>query len=166
MPNLLALDLSGKTGFAVMMRGRPPIFGTFPVPWEPVGQYARRYSALRAWLVDMDQVHQLDGIAFEAPIKKPTDTMHVIRLLTGYAVVVEEFAGTIQRIPGRKAFDICEVSVQTVKKALTGDAYADKKMMIAAASRRGWKVADDHQADAGAVGLVGYETLWPKEKAA
>jgi len=166
MRRLLALDLSGKTGWAVMVRGSAPIFGTWVAPPEAVGEYGKRHSAFRLWLLEMDMVHGFDGFAFESPIMKPTDDMHILRVLIGYAVVVEECAGWLKRQSGREHFGCTEVSVQTTKKALTGDAYADKKKMIAAACRRGWRVADDHQADAGAVGLVGYETLWPKENAA
>lgn len=157
MPRLLALDLSTMTGFAVMERGRAPHFGTWRAPPETVGEYGRRYSALRQWLVEMHQVHQLDGIAFEAPIMKPTDDMHMLRVLIGFAVIVEEVAGSLK-------LECVEVPVPTVKKALTGDAYAKKDKMIAAACRRGWAVADDHQADAGAVGLVAFQTLWPTKR--
>lgn len=47
-----------------------------------------------------------------------------------------------------------EVNVATAKKVLTGNGRAEKADMVIEATRRGFDVTDDHQADACAVGLV------------
>jgi Holliday junction resolvasome RuvABC endonuclease subunit len=152
MPRVLALDPSTHTGFAVMEWGRSPLFGSWYAPAEPVGFYARRFSTFFHWLGEMRQVHQFDALGYEAPIMRETDNIHELRLLIGFADIIEMFAG-IHGIPCR------EVSVQTVKLALTGDPYAKKKAMVSAACRLGWKVANDDQADAGSVGMVVIEDL-------
>lgn len=164
MPRALALDLATTTGHAVMERGRVPMFGTWKAPRTVEGEYGPAYAALWTFLDEMDQVHGFDAVGFEQPIKKRTDTLHILRLLTGFAVVVETWAGVVRLRPGRGSFQCVEVPVPTAKKALTGDSYAEKNAMVAAACRLGWRVANDHEADAGAVGLVTFETLWPTKR--
>ena len=82
--------------------------------------------------------------------------MHTLTLLWGLAAVAQLFAGQ-QGLP-------CEaVAVRDAKKALTDKALATKdEMVVAALQVMNWKVANDHEADAGAVGLVAYERIWPR----
>lgn len=140
-----------------MARGTRPLFGTWYAPDEPVGEYAKRYSELHEWLVEMRMVHGFDAIGYEKPwMNADRDTMHQLRILTGFPVIVECFCGLQKpRIPCR------EVDARVVKKALTGDSFASKPDMVAAAKRLGWAVKNDDEADAGAVGMVTIESLWP-----
>ena len=57
-----------------------------------------------------------------------------------------------------------EVTVQQAKMTLTGKAKATKdEMIVAARTHAGWRVKNDHEADAGAVGVFAYGLLFPKE---
>ena len=161
MPSVLGLDLASHTGFAVVTgMDCVPQFGWWDAPVEPFGVYKKRFSALHLWLEEMQSVHQFDGIAFECPIKKPTDKTSTLRLLMGFSCIVEEFAGIVERRRGRR-FPCLEVSVQDVKKALTGNPYASKPDMKHAATRLGWRVADADQADAGSVAFTAFANFWP-----
>ena len=156
MPKLLALDLSTSVGHAILERGRPPLFGTLRL----VGTtHAARMSAFLAFLEDMQQLHSFDSMAWERPIITPRDTVDKLEILYGLVGIAYAWAGRMD-VPYR------ECSVQQAKITLTGKGTAKKDEMIAAAMKIGWKVADDHQADAGAVGAWAFEQIWPKARAA
>ncbi len=107
------------------------------------------------FLDDMYFVEKFNGMAWERPILKPTDVVNTLELLYGLVGIAYGFAG-MHNLPH------CEVTVQQAKGTLTGDHQADKTAMFRAADLvMKWKVHNHHEADAGAVGLVGYETLWP-----
>ncbi len=166
MPSVLGLDLASHTGWCLVTgMDCVPRFGWWDAPDERFGVYRKRFSALHLWLDEMHQVHQFDGIAFECPIKKPTDKVSTLRLLMGFSCVVEEFAGLVERDRGQR-FPCMEVSVPDVKKALTGDPYASKPDMKHAATRLGWRVADADQADAGSVAFTAFANFWPERAVA
>ena len=121
------------------------------------------------WLEGMITKYQPELIAFESPFipmgpAKDKDvfgkatfvtTAQTLRLQITLAAVIETTA-TKHGIACR------EVTTQSAKKELVGFGRApagDKKWdwgreMVIAATNRGWKVADDHQADAAAVAHV------------
>lgn len=155
MPKLLALDLSGSVGHAIMERGRVPLFGTLRLR----GDRAQQLGEFLTWAEDMHAVHAFDGLAWERPLLKPTDKVDTLELLYGLVGIAYGIAGK-HKLPWR------EVDVKQVKITLTGRANADKTAMVAAAMNDfNWKVADDHQADAGAVGIHAFESIWPKRPA-
>jgi len=157
MSRLLALDLSSNVGHAILVRGRPPTFGTLQL-FHP--DRARRLGAFLVWLEEMYAVHGFDGIAWERPLLLRTDKVDKLEILYGLVGIAYAFAGK-HDLPWR------EVTVQEAKHALTGKSNADKSEMLFAAVRvMGWKATNDHEADAGAVGLVAYDRLWPKAKVA
>lgn len=163
MPVLLALDLSGHVGWALLDRANPPpTFGTLDLPKVPEGEHGRRFAALREWMIDMWRVHKFDAVAYEKPIlpRKSGDlatTMDTLTLLWGLTAVVQLVAAEFKMPPA------VGISVPEVKKALTNKQHATKDEMIYAARRTfGWRVTDDHQADACACGLAAYSRLWPK----
>lgn len=161
MPVVLGLDLASHTGFCIVTAmDCVPKFGCWDAPDERKGVYSKRYAELMFWLEEMHQIHQFDGIAFECPLLLPGDTHNTVRLLTGFAVVVETFAGLMAERLGRK-FLCMEVPVPMVKKAVSGDAYASKEKQKASATRRGWKVADHDEADAGGVAFTAFANFWP-----
>lgn len=101
------------------------------------------------------------ALAFEQPILprragELATTLHTLTLLWGLAATVQLFAG-LHGLP-------CQaVTVREAKKVLTDKANATKdEMVVAALQVMNWKIANDHEADAGAVGLVAYERLWPR----
>ena len=164
MPKLLALDLSTNVGWALLERGVPPRFGTLKLPAAPGGQDGPRFVALREWLFDAWRVHQFQALAYEMPIlpRKSGDlatTMDTLTLLWGLAAIVRLVASEF-KLP-------CEgVGVQEAKIALTNKQHATKdEMVVAAMQDLNWKVSNDHEADAGAVGLCAYERIWPKRAA-
>ena len=157
MPRLLSLDLSSNVGHAVLERGRPPLFGTLRLTGK---DKAAQMSAFLAFLEDAQQLHHFDSMAWERPIITPRDTVDKLEQLYGLVGIAYAWAGRMD-VPYR------ECPVQAAKIALTGRANAKKEEMVAAAMKdMGWKVADDHQADAGAVGIWAFEQIWPKARAA
>lgn len=157
---LLALDLSTSTGFALMERGKPPLLGTFLLPKVPPGDNARRYAALWRWLHDMRATHDFEALAWERPVVPiragKTDALDELELLISLAGICRLFAG-VHHLPHT------HIAWQDVKIALTGSKFAKKPEMIAAAMKIGWKPADDHQADAGGVGVAAMAILNPRQ---
>lgn len=162
---LHALDLSSNVGSAILVRGRPPLFQTLRLS----GDLASMLGRFSQWLDDMHAVHRFDGVAWERPIITPKDKVDKLELLYGLVGVAYAFAG-------RRNLPWHEVTIDEAKFTLVGahttvDAggkrrKVDKTDMVAAAMKLGWKVATDHEADAGAVGICAYERLWPKREAA
>ncbi len=163
---VLALDIATRLGFAVF-EGRDdgsPRFGTYVLPKvldkDDIGT---RTLALRRWLRDQISVVRPDVVAFEAPwVPREGGTGatfidgSVVRLLVSLAGEAETTAKECG------VARIMEVSSASAKVALAGTARLGKdrkKLMVIAGTRRGWRISDDHQADAGAVALVVYDSL-------
>lgn len=151
-----ALDISTSVGSAIMERGKPPMFQTLRL----VGDRAQMAGKLATWLDEMHMVHQFDAVAWERPLFVPKrDTVDKLEILIGLVGVAYAFAG-------KNSLPWCEPTIQEVKTAITGSPKADKLQMIAAAMKIGWKPADDHQADAGGVGVAAMAILNPRSVAA
>ena len=161
MARLLALDLGTRTGWALLQRGTPPSFGTLDLPTANEGEHQVRFAMLHAWLVRLRERQGYEALAFEQRILprragELATTMHTLTLLWGLAAVTQLFAG-------QQGLACEAVAVRDAKKALTDKALATKdEMVVAALQVMNWKVANDHEADAGAVGLVAYERIWPR----
>lgn len=146
---LLALDIATTTGYCAGSPGETPRFGSFTLPraFDP-DELGRRGAAFSNWLNDLITVERPTHIVFEAPIPprggNVTTNIYTVRLLLGLAFTAETIAYL-------REIDCQEAHIQTVRKAFTGSGRADKDMVIAACVKRGWSVADDHQADAGAI---------------
>jgi len=162
---LLALDLSTNVGWAVMERGRTPEFGTERLPGPDAGigviaRQGRRYACLLDWLSTMRSRHGFEALAWERPILphypgQLATTLETMALLWGLAAMAQLFAwrGGLRGIA---------CPVDQAKIALTGSRFAKKADMVRAAwTVMDWPVANDHEADAGAVGLWAYEQLYP-----
>lgn len=159
---VLGLDLSTKTGWAVFHHDDYPVCGTEKLPkvYDP-DDYGRRGWALMQFLERMIAKYGPELVAFESPfipmrpvksddiLGKPSfvTTAQTLRLQITLAAVIETTCE-------KHGIKCVEVSSITAKKELTGDGRAEKRDMVLAATRRGWRVADDHQADACAVALV------------
>jgi crossover junction endodeoxyribonuclease RuvC len=145
---LLALDIATTTGFCIGGPGGEPRFGSFRLPTRfTPDDLGGKGAAFSNWLSDLITVEQPTLISFEAPIP-PRGTMktnvQTIRLLLGLAFEAEVIAYM-------RDVECFEANVQTARKAFTGSGRSDKNDVIAACVKKGWKVADDHQADAGAI---------------
>jgi Holliday junction resolvasome RuvABC endonuclease subunit len=156
---VLALDCSTSVGWAFFKaHGAAPMCGTWKAPstWS-IEDYGSRFAKFHDWLCDMLTTLEPNVLAFESPVLPrgsmdfPT-TEHTLRTLIGL-VSVAELVAKLRGVRCR------EVNVSTAKKALTGNGRAQKSDMIVAATNRGFGVADDHQADACAVGLVALADL-------
>jgi Holliday junction resolvasome RuvABC endonuclease subunit len=157
MNRLLALDLSTSVGWSRPQPPGRPRFGTVVLEGPDL---AWKLGLLLRWLDDQYMVDPFDAIAWERPLLTPTDTVDLLELLYGCAGVCYAFAGK-HKLPWR------EVSVEDVKKGLTGKPRAKKEEMLYAARRTlNWPVNNHHEADAGAVGVIAYARLWPKVRAA
>ncbi len=138
-----------------------PKCGTWKMPaaWS-IEDYGKRFSAFHNWLCDMLTTLEPEVLAFEGPILPRAgfgmvSTEHTLRTLIGLVSVAE----LVANLRGIRCF---EVNVATAKKALTGNGRAEKRDMVVEATRRGWSVRDDHQADACAVAVVVFDMLAPE----
>jgi len=154
MSTLLALDLSGATGWSLFSAGKPPRFGTINSKGEG---HAAICGKFYDWLHDFYSVSPWDAMAWEAPFLAPHDKVDKIKILIGLVGVCLGFANS-QRHPMRYV----EIPPKEVKKRMTGRSDADKADVIAACWSLGWKVGTDHEADACSVGLIAYRRIWPR----
>lgn len=155
MPGLLALDTSVHVGWAYFpSRHRSPRCGTWHAPTARPGLYGVRFNAYRQWLDKMLHDHPLDVLAFETPISQFAGRrdQHVTRLLLGFTAIAEELAYT-------RGLRCLEFWPSEIKLRLAGHGHASGDKMIAAATRLGFAVADDHQADACAIGLCAFDHI-------
>lgn len=162
MTSLLALDISMSCGHAYFSSPMAaPRCGTWPseVIWNS-DNYGAYYVAFEDWLLGMLNVMQPETLAFESPIvggwgSGRGNDQNNMRRLIGVCAVVELLAK-------RRRLPCYEVDNQVAKsfmgvpgrrpKDMSKGQY--KNLMVAAITTRGFDVADDHQADAAAVGLV------------
>lgn len=157
MRKLLALDLSGAVGASwLTTAGGRPRFDTVYLRGPDL---AWRLGQFLVWLEEQYMVDPFDGLAWERPKLMPTDTVDLLELLYGLSGICYGFAG-------KRKLPWCEVSVEDAKIAITGKGKATKEEMVHAANRTlNWRVSTHHEADAGAVGAVAIERLWPDEAA-
>jgi Holliday junction resolvasome RuvABC endonuclease subunit len=158
MSKLLALDLSGASGWALFSAGHPPRFGT--LDWKGQG-HAEICGKFYDWLHDFYSVERWDGMAWEAPFLAPHDKVDKIKILIGLVGICFGFVKS-QRHP----MPYAEIGPKEVKKRMTGRQDADKADVIKACWSLGWKVKTDHEADACSVGLIAYRQIWPLARAA
>jgi hypothetical protein len=160
---VLGLDLGVHVGWQLLDGQRQRQHGTFVLPpRQGVDDFATRAVALYDWLgVKLDQFNPA-LVAFEAPLvpvaglqEKLESQAHVVRGLIVLAGVVELVVALRNRrlLPVHRARCV-EVNVQRAKSQLSGNQWAKKREMIAAAVRRGYHVATEHEADACGVALA------------
>jgi Holliday junction resolvasome RuvABC endonuclease subunit len=134
----LALDLGTTTGWALCTLGGDTISGTESFK---VGRFeggGMRYLRFSRWLDEMAS-HGLGGIWFEEVRRHVgTDAAHVYGGLMA----------TLTSWAEKRGIPYQGVPVGTIKKHATGKGNANKDAMIAAAVARGFRPADDNEADA------------------
>ena len=162
---LLALDLSTHVGWAFFAhRKAKPLLDTWHAPERhrtTRDDFGPMALAFELWLIKMLALHRPDVVAFEAPIlprNKTFEKQRAIRMSYGFAFVTEKVCFGY----GKRCVE-CHPS--TVKVALAGSGKAKKPAMIAAAVRRDFIVATDHEADACGVALVAFEHCEPAQLA-
>lgn len=166
-PLLLGLDLSRQAGWCRLRRYESPTFGTIDL--ERYLTLHERLGRYDDWLEGTHRDEPVDGVAWEGPHLMPHDKMATLLLLYGLITLTRRFAW-------RHNLPWFEAPIPDVKAALLGSTrviypksmpraertkLAKQAMVAAAMEKMGWYVEDHHQADAGGVGLVGYDNLWP-----
>jgi Holliday junction resolvasome RuvABC endonuclease subunit len=149
-PTLLALDLGTTTGWA--LRAYDGLITSGTVSFRP-SRYdggGMRYLRFTNWLTEIDQLSgPIAAIWFEEVRRHAgTDAAHVYGGLMATLTAWAELRGVpYQGVP-----------VGTWKKSVCGKGNADKAAVIAAMRTRGFRPADDNEADAIAILLWALET--------
>ena len=139
-PAVLALDLGTATGWALRTRDDCITSGTMtfkPSRFEGGGM---RYLRFHGWLREMRELAgPIDRIVFEEVRRHiGTDAAHIFG---GLLATLTSWA-ELNTIPYEG------VPVGTIKRFATGKGNADKAAVIAAMQARGFRPADDNEADA------------------
>lgn len=148
---ILGLDFGTKTGVAWGSAGVPPSqvqTETWTLPAGGGDDVGAIMHAMRKRLEDR-LCRGIELAVFEAPYiarhrginGKWVESPNQVRRAYGFAAVCEE-ACYARSIP------CIEVPPSTLKKLLAGHGRSDKGAMVFAAARRGFSVANDHEADA------------------
>lgn len=135
---LLALDLGTVTGWALSSEGAVTS-GTWafrPGRYEGGGM---RYLRFRRVIEEALELGRVGSVYFEEVRgHRGTDAAHVYGGLLG----------TLSALCEERAIPYAGVPVGTIKRHATGAGNAGKAAMVAAAMARGWRPADDNEADA------------------
>jgi hypothetical protein len=150
VPVILALDLGTTTGWALRTAGGQILSGTPGLPPAASRAAACATCGSPTWLVELAMSGTASagsgvrgGQAACRHRRRPC-----LRRLPRHAHRLgEEHVGAYQGVP-----------VGTIKRHVTGRGNADKAAMIAAVRARGFKPADDNEADALALLLWAIET--------
>ncbi len=140
---ILALDLGTTTGWALKSPDGLITSGTVSFRPRRFDGGGMRYLRFVNWLTELDQLAgPIATIWFEEVRRHVgTDAAHVYGGLMATLTAWAEMRGVpYQGVP-----------VGTIKKHATGKGNASKTMMIAAAHARGYRPADDNEADAIAI---------------
>lgn len=178
---VLGLDLSTYVGWAYFYEDDLPLCGTFRLPkvWDPE-DFGSRSWPLMKWLEEeMIAKREIDLIVFESPWipMKPSKNDGVVgidgkpldRLKTTQIVLRMQitWAAVIETTAKKHGIECMECATNTAKKTMAGSARLENKKldMVNAATARGFRVADDHQADACAVAMVEMMSrdVWPHD---
>lgn len=151
---ILALDLAGRTGFAIGEPASKPDFGfhDLPVTGDAIGRYA---YAFEDWLTSIIEDRWPTAIIYEQPSTFKQTTPATTIKLNGLAYHTE-------LICYRRSIGVAKVNPSKLKKFWTGSGRAQKEDMVRAARARGFAVLDDNVADALAIWVYSALTLAPE----
>jgi len=126
MANLLFLDLSPEWNGWCIGRGRQtPLADAFQLP-KCGDDLAALGEAFENHVELLIRNHHPVAIGYESPLLRKHDKLMTLRRTYGLGFFLEQIAR-------RHGIDRKEVDVRKVKQAMTGDSFAEKKHMIAAA---------------------------------
>jgi hypothetical protein len=147
---ILALDLGTTTGWALRTACGQITSGTASFRPGRFDGGGMRYLRFANWLAELERLSgPITAIWFEAVRRHTaTDAAHVYGGLMATLTAWAERRGV--------AYE--GVPVGTIKRHVTGRGNADKVAMVAAVRARGFKPADDNEADALALLLWAIET--------
>lgn len=146
--HILGLDFGTKTGVAYGDAGVPAArvtTETWALPAGGADSVGEILHVLRRRLDDR-LMRGVSLVVFEAPFVTHHMAPNQTRRAYGFAGICEELAFM-------RGIEVREVVTSTLKKEFAGHGRADKAQMIRAAKRRGFAVANDHEADAAACWL-------------
>lgn len=143
--NVLALDLGTHCGWATAKRDGTMDYGTevFPVKGRP----GARWAAFRAWLSKTIADTQTQVVYYE-DVRR--------HLGTDAAHVYGGFLAMLEMVCAQHNVRLVKVGVGQAKKVWTGNGRAKKADMIAAANKRGFRVAIDEDNTADALAILAY----------
>jgi hypothetical protein len=150
--NLLTLDLATRVGWTFGLVSDPRFkFGNHLLPstGEDIGAFIKAFDD---WL--QQYAERVDYIVFEQPILPRETRIETLRKLYGLTAHVEFWA---------KAYEVkCrEAPIGKIKMFMANSGNASKDMMVAAAKRHGYDVANDDEADAVGVRLYTISSEYP-----
>jgi hypothetical protein len=147
---ILSLDLGTTTGWAMQLAGGAIQSGTTSFRPSRYDGGGMRYLRFRGWLAGIAADAQgIEAIYFEEVRRHiGTDAAH---LYGGFLATLTAWCEQ-NRIPYEG------VPVGTIKRHVTGKGNADKTAVIEAIRARGFKPADDNEADALAILLWAIDT--------
>jgi len=149
-PAILALDLGTTTGWAMQLAGGGTDSGSTSFRPSRYDGGGMRYLRFRGWL---------DGIAADAAGITAVYFEEVRRHIgTDAAHLYGGFLATLTSWCEQHGIPYQGVPVGTIKRHVTGKGNADKQAVIEAVRARGYRPADDNEADAIAILLWAIET--------
>ena len=149
-PVILALDLGTTTGWAMRTACGQITSGTASFRPGRFDGGGMRYLRFANWLAELERLSgPITAIWYEAVRRHTgTDAAHVFGGLMA----------TLTAWAERRGVPYEGVAVGTIKRHATGRGNADKAAMIAAVRAKGFRPADDNEADALALLLWAIET--------
>ncbi len=148
--SILALDLGTMTGWAMQLEGGTVQSGTVSFRPSRYDGGGMRYLRFRAWL----STAASDAAGFEAIYFEEVRR----HLGTDAAHLYGGFLATLTAWCEQNAVPYEGVPVGTVKRHITGKGNADKDAVVEAVRARGYRPADDNEADAIATLLWAIDT--------
>jgi len=136
--NILALDLGTHTGWALYLDGQI-VSGVQDFSTRRFDGGGMRFLKFVNWLSDVRQKNAISSVYYEEVRRHlGTDAAHIYGGFMAHLTTWCE----LRDIP-------CDAKpVGTIKKHATGRGNANKDLMMAAATSRGWNPLDDNEADA------------------
>lgn len=147
---LLALDLGTSTGWAICTPDERIVSGTMSFRPSRYDGGGMRFLRFRSWLEQLiADANGVSAVHFEEIRRHASaDSSHLyggfLATLTAWC---EQHHVAYQGVP-----------VGTIKRFITGKGNADKEAVIAAVKARGYRPADDNEADAIAILIWAMET--------
>ena len=150
---LLALDLGTSLGFAIFKDGKF-ISGT-----KKLGTYKEKFGArfheFRTWLLNIIAKHNIEAVYFERVFgHKGVEAAHCYG----------GFLYMLASVCFQQNISCTGLTVQAIKKFMTGKSNATKDEMIAAAKQKGFNPATNDEADAIAIILLAIEDQINRDK--
>ena len=140
----LALDLGTDCGFAILKNGKY-VSGTKKLQVDK-REFGQRFLDFRNWLLKTITNHKVEHVYFERVYAHSgTEAAHTYG----------GFMYTLAAVCLEQGVKCTGLSVQTIKKFMTGKGNATKDEMILAARLRGFNPQSDDEADALAIILLG-----------